>query len=959
MLFLCYRLTIIASLIIVLLPTCARADETWKKSFHQSVEAILKRHCYECHGQDEPQRELQLTDIGGVLRGGASGTAIQPGRPSESLLIHLVKKGGDPHMPPNGQLSDVEIKKLETWIKLLPKSLSVGRSQHGVGTQHWAFEPPKRPAVPIVDNVSWLQNPIDAFVLSRLEKAKLDPSPSATPIDLVRRATIDLTGLPPSREQVEFFNIQSSQSPDQAYSALINRLLCSPHYGERWGRHWLDLARYADSNGFEFDMLRPYAWRYRDWVIDSFNSNKPYDQFVIEQIAGDEIQPATLETFVATGFCRNGPTVGNQSLEQHRWDELDDVISTTAEVFLGLTLGCARCHDHKYDPITQRDYYSMLAIFNSTSKQQRLIANSDVRAAWSTLQKTMRDLRARKREIGTQPAAGRWKIENGELVQERMATNIRLFLGDRNWTDYTVEVEVAKTGGTEKPFNYDAGIGLMVRATPNNDSYWIRLGLSDNREHGLVSEINGGRINLTQNIAGTVARNRWYRLRVTVQGNSLRVWIDDRFAFDVEHRHHTKGGIGFGNWLATTRWRNLLVTDSNGNILQRGFPSLEDTKSPDFVPGDETTDDINEAIEKLESKAARFPLAMSIVDTGRQPRETRLFLRGDYRTPGPVVPPAVPTVLTRKPVQFPTAAETANTTFRRTQLGRWLMSSDNALTARVMVNRIWHYHFGRGLVDTPSNFGIRGTLPSHPELLDWLAVEFMESGWDIKHIHRLIMTSATYRQASRMSDAAGSDPNNRLLWRYPKRRLEAELIRDRILAASGSLNTSMRGPGIHPRVHPSVIATSTTRKWPTVKSEASEHWRRSVYIFVRRSVLMPMLEAFDSPTTTQSCERRLTTTVPTQALQLMNDAFTNDQALLMAKTIETVADDDFGTAIDEIYWRALSRTPTAGEKEDCRTFLLEQRQYHSRSSSTQQARTLAWADLCHVMFNTNEFVYID
>ena len=952
-------------------------------TFSDGVAAILKSHCAKCHGAQKQESELRLTDPERLLAGGASGAVIEPGNPEESLLVHLIQRNSDPHMPPQGQLSEDEIARIEAWIRSLPADSAAGADRAYAAHEHWAFRTPVRPPVPRVSQRQWVRTPVDAFILSRLEKSGISPSPPAGPGQLIRRAAFDLSGLPPLKDDVEAFEREILRNADAAWCSLIERLLASPHYGERWGRHWLDLARYADSNGFEFDFERPYAFHYRDWVIDSFNADQPYDQFLTVQLAGDEIAPGDFWSHVATGFCRNGPTVGNQSLEKYRWDELDDVISTTSEVFLGLTIGCARCHDHKYDPITQRDYYSLLSVFNSIDKRQPLIGTPGQQKRWKQIEAEIAELRKKIGAIQDEPSAGDWVIENGELVQRRLAPDVRLLLGDPEWTDYTVEVEVLKTGGTTGSLLYDAGISLVFRAADINQFYWLRTGVSDNREHGLAIVDNGHRTPITHRIAGTVDSDRWCHLRVTVEGTSIRAWIDNQPAFDVQHSRYVMGGIGFGNWLTTSRWRNLKVCDADGTVLLDGFPDLKDTISPDYIAGQETADELNERIRSLEVEGTRLPFAMSIADEGRQPRETRLFHRGDHRNPGPVVQPGVPTALSSIPIEFPDAKEDVDTTGRRSRLARWLTSTQNPLTARVMVNRIWQYHFGRGLVESSSNFGLNGARPTHPALLDWLATEFMDSGWSVKHMHRVIMESTVYRQSSgrRMNPQPASaspeqsvqsatfddgtnpesiDAENRLWWRFFRRRLESELIRDRILAASGSLNKTMHGAGIRPRIHPSIIATSTTRKWPTVDNETAEHWRRSVYIFVRRSVQMPMLEVFDSPTTTQSCERRLTTVVATQALQLMNDAFTNQQAAIMARKVVASAEHDDRDVIVDIYWRSLSRAPAESEVSDCVTFLRQQQAYHHRQfDDVAAARINALTDLCHVMFNLNEFVYIN
>ena len=839
--------------------------------------------------------------------------------------------------------------------------------------EHWAFRAPARPPVPHVAQTDWVHTPVDAFILAKLETNGVTPASPAPAGKWLRRAAFDLLGLPPTLVDVELFQRECLVDDGRARARWIDRLLASPHYGERWGRHWLDLARYADSNGFEFDFERPHAWHYRDWVIDSLNADKPYDQFMMEQIAGDEITPGNFQALVATGFCRNGPTVGNQSLEKHRWDELDDVISTTSEVFLGLTLGCARCHDHKYDPVSQRDYYAMLAIFNSSGRRETLIGTPQQRQRRSQLDKQIREVRAQISKLQNHPSAGDWQIHGGELIQRRLAADVRLLVGNPAWTDYTVDVEVLKTAGTEKAFNYEAGVSLLFRATAINRFYWLRLGISDNREHRLAINDRGGRAPISRTIPGRIERNRWYHIRIRLQGESLQAWLDDRLLFQVKDRRLQHGRIGFGNWLSTTRWRNLEVRDAQGALLLKGFPDLAQTASPKFTAATETVDDLNEQIRQLKAEIEKLPIARGIGDGSRQPRETRLFERGDHRRPAGIVEPGVPAILTATPLSFPAPPETAKTTGRRHHLAKWLATPQNPLTARVMVNRIWQYHFGRGLVETTSNFGLNGSPPSHPRLLDWLAMEFIESGWSIKHIHRLIMCSSVYGQTSSLGqtttaggqaprEQAGQklDPFNRLLWKFPKRRLEAELIRDQILAASGSLNTTMHGPGVRPRIHPDVIATSTTRKWPTVIRETSEHWRRSIYVFSRRSVLLPMLESFDAPTTTQSCDRRLTTTVPTQALQLLNDVFTNHRAATMAQDLLASVGPAPARQIHAAYGRCLSRAPTHKELANCLAFLEQQRAFHSKTANrsvTAQARALT--DLCHVMFNLNEFIYVD
>lgn len=583
------------------------------------------------------------------------------------------------------------------------------------GRAHWAFQPLSKAAPPVVKNTAWPKNGVDHFILAKLEQNGLQPSPLADAATLIRRVTFDLTGLPPTPEEVEAFIADSS---DKAYEALVDKLLASPRYGERWGRHWLDLARYADTSGTHNDLDRPHAWKYRDYVIRSFNDDKPYARFVAEQLAGDEIDGANEETLIATGFGRNGPSnddnmgKNDAALAQYRADQLDDVISTTSSVFLGLTLGCARCHDHKTDPLLQRDYYSLLAIFN----------------------------------------------------------------------------------GTEK--------------------------------YGLV-------------------------------------------------------------------------------------PGTQD-RSDKRVKIDET------------------PNVHALIETRPQVPATHIMLRGNALTLGDEVSPAVPALF--KPLTFPTPA--AKTSLRRKTLAEWITSPDNALAWRVMVNRVWQHHFGTGIVASPSNFGFTGAKPTHPELLDWLTRQFVASGGRLKPLHKLMLMSATYRQLG-----------------APLRRMEAEVIRDSILAASGKLNLKLGGPGIKPRIRAELLDASQRNKWPVLKNESAEHWRRSIYIYVKRQLLMPSLELFDAPTTTDSCALRTQSTVPTQSLVLMNDEFVEEQAGHLARRAVAEAGDDRTRIVERLFLITLSKKPSPERLRESLDFLTQREKASDKETALR--------DLAHVLLNSSEFVYIE
>ena len=607
------------------------------------------------------------------------------------------------------------------------------------GRQHWAFQPLRHALPPAVTNAAWARNDVDRFILAALEAKGLKPSPEASRQTLIRRVTFDLIGLPPTPEEVESFVRDTSP---QAWERVVDRLLASPHYGERWGRHWLDLARYADSSGFHNDLDRPHAWRYRDYVIRSFNEDKPYARFIAEQLAGDEVPGADEETLVATGFCRNGPSnddnMGNNK-EQYRLDELDDVIATTSTVFLGLTVGCARCHDHKHDPITSADYYSLLAVFNGTVK--------------------------------------------------------------------------------------------------------------------------------------------------------------------------------------------------------RGVPKESDEKD----------------------KAKEVVKLQALIETKAKVPPTYLLRRGSLQNKGPEVPPAAPLVLVSNPLRFPEPETDAKSSGRRRTLAEWIAAPENPLTWRVLANRIWQHHFGRGLVATPSNFGFNGARPTHPELLDYLAARLASDGGRWKPLHKLLLMSATYRQASQPNELGQRiDPENAFLWRASRQRLEAEALRDSILAVSGKLNPQLGGPGIKPRIRADLLTASQRNKWPVLTSEGPAQWRRSVYIYAKRQLLMPIMELFDAPTTTDSCAERMQSVVPTQALVLMNDEFVEDQAGFLALRAVAEAEEHLSRVIERMQSLALAK-PAGPERLKQAVAFVEAREavYAKVPSPTNLPRQRALTDLAHVMFNSSEFIYIE
>ncbi|HST20040.1 MAG TPA: DUF1553 domain-containing protein [Blastocatellia bacterium] len=808
--------------------------------FKEKVAPIFEANCISCHGSKMQRSGLDLRSLEAVLRGGARGKIIVPGHPEQSLLYKLITHAEDPKMPLGmDRLSDSDISAIAEWIRKLPANAIAAATETGAPVRapgysitdkdrgFWSFLKPAHPTVPAVENRSWVRNEIDAFVLNRLEKEGLAPAPKALPRTLIRRVYLDLTGIPPTPEEVNEFVRNPS---DAAYKQVIERLLASPHYGERWGRHWLDLARYADSGGYEFDYDRPHAWRYRDWVIRAFNEDKPYDQFIREQLASDQSNPADTDALIPTGFCRNGPTVDNAEDEETRMDELDDIVTTTSSVFLGLTVGCARCHDHKYDPIPQKDYYRMQAIFFQFQKTDRTLASAEEEAAFKAKRKAVDEqLKPYRQRI-----ADIEKPHRDKLLAEKVEFHVKL----------------AQRAGALEGQNIEEFRGQLAR----------------------------------------------------------------RFAKDVQ-----------------------LQPEEIDALL-----STEERKARDTV-----SEQINE-INKTRPK--QLPAVMGITDR-RWLMKSYLLKRGDYRQKGEEVHPGFPSVLAG-------GADVDPRTGRK-ELADWIASAANPLTARVAVNRIWQYHFGKGIVRTPSDFGATGDRPSHPELLDWLATQFKESGWSWKAMHRLILTSNTYQQSSRFDErAAAKDQENRLLWRMNPHRLEAEILRDSILSVSGKLNPKMGGPGIYPRIHSSVISTGSRPRWPIDVKEGAEQWRRSVYIFVKRSVLVPLIEVFDCPVTTVSAPVRSVSTVSPQALALLNNEFVLEQSGYFAERIKRETGANLKAQITRAFQIALSRRPDAKEMQWSLEFIKSQSAGYAERKN-EKPDEAALRDFCHALINLNEFLYVD
>ena len=853
--------------------------QTAPVSFSKEVLPVIQRNCQGCHGAVQQLSAFSLASREAALRGGLHGPAIVPGKASESQLVKRLRGTVEPAMPLGGKLSAEEIAVIERWIDagaqwdagperaVVASAVPASRKITDADRNWWAFRKPVRHTPPAVDDTRWARNPVDAFVSAKLKENGLKPAPRAAKATLLRRAFLDLTGLPPGIEESEAF--LRDDSPD-AFAKLVDRLLASPRYGERWGRHWLDVARYADSGGYEQDFTYANAWRYRDYVIRAFNDDKPYDRFVREQIAGDELNDSTNDALIATGFHRVGATVGFREKDnpQYRFIYLDDLIGTTTRAFLGLTVSCARCHDHKFDPISQLDYYKLMAIFYPyVNYDHPLVPKAQVEAH-----------DARKAEVESKAAPLRAKIR-------------------------AIEAPYRQRAFQEKLSTFPKEIQEAVRTPENQRSEGQKL---------LATQV------------------------LTIRPASYRGMMSasDRAAVD-----------------ALVRQVREIEKDTPAPLpVAMGIRDGDYRLAP-MGPGDDEAPGKGNKSEEADVNETYVPVA----GKPYRPPKSYFLERGDTESKGPEVAPGFLDII---PIaNLPTAMPPDDgriSTGRRHALAEWILHPDNPLTARVMVNRIWQHHFGRGLVATPSNFGRLGRKPSHPELLDWLATELVRTGWSIKQMHRIIMNSETYQMASEYSGRAGTgiDPDNVYLWRYPQRRLEGEAIRDSILAVSGNLNLKAGGPAYFPPV-PEAVRKSVYKGIWVVNEEGPEVWRRGVYSYFKRGMKFPMFEVFDQPDPNVTCERRAVSTVPTQALTLLNNEFVLSQARFFAERVSKLAGPEQVAQVRMAYRVALSREPTASELKSNVEFL--NRQMAAQGGSAAKALT----DLCDVLLNLNEFLYIN
>jgi hypothetical protein len=1051
--------------------------------FETHVRPLLINRCLDCHSGEEPEGDLQLDSLAGMLAGGTRGPAIVPGDSAGSLLVLAINHAGQLDMPPRQKLPQEEIAILTDWITAganwpgeQPTRPEAATPEEATITEEdrafWSFQLVREYTIPEVANSEWCQSPIDHFILSRLEQAGLSPAPAADKRTLIRRATLDLIGLPPTPEEIADF--LADDSPE-AFAKVVDRLLASPRYGERWGRYWLDVARYADSNGLDENLAFANAWRYRDYVIDAFNADRPYDEFLREQIAGD-LLPATddpsiaLRRVVATGFLSLGAKMlAEDDPVKMEMDIIDEQVDTLGRAVLGLTLGCARCHDHKFDPILMTDYYGLAGIFKSTttmenfsvvarwqelpvavpSEAERFEALRDQLAELNSSRKTLIDQESQTLLAEARQQLGDYLVEAlrrdalDSIAASQPVSKVRL-------TEATVEHQILREadefdrGNVQKNFDsYGESIGVLVNlgetpnfteydivvpadgvyrfdirlaaagsrpvslyvdgelqctvadqvtgswtpesqqwfsetlltlsagphvlrleqpeAFPHIDQFLLTPVTADSSQHAWLMELesqSAGRVGLHAQIIGNLrhelkdasqdAAHVLHPLAVLVHqgGAKDQAAGDSTFEQTLLAAGAFESPIGLAERYQSLAEQTLAESgdEANDAALQplRDFLNAADgpfrfAEVPLSDAAKATVADLDTQIANIDADLKNAPMAMAVSEGTAQ--DLRMHYRGSHFTLGDIVPRRLPTV-------FVSAEQPAFTTEAsgRLELADWLTNGEHPLTARVMVNRIWQMHFGHGLVRTPDNFGRLGGLPTHPELLDWLAARFVDSGWSIKEMHREILLSAAWQQSTQWNDEpAAVDPENKLLWRMNRHRMDAEALRDSILAVGGGLDLTMGG-SLLPTANREYV-TSTA----SINVEVYDNPRRTIYLPVVRSAVNDYLNAFDFGDPSVMRGQRDRTTIAPQALFLMNSSLAAEQSESLARRLLEIADES--ARVTALFETLYARPPEGQEITVCLDFVSE------RGQPTSELE--AWKALCRAMMASNEFYFID
>lgn len=942
------------------------AEENAGDFFRKQVEPILVRRCLECHAA-EGRGGLDLRTKAALAKGGESGAVLVAGNPEDSLLFEYVSTG---KMPPKRPLPAQEIAALKIWIErggpfpdgtLDPYAFT---SERRAGYDWWALRPIVKPTPPQRteagrDVTDGLLSPIDAFLVDRLRAEGLSFSAPAGRAVYLRRLMDDLHGLPPTFEEVQEFEHDSR--PD-AYERLVDRLLASPRYGERWGRHWLDVIRFAESNGFERDRLRPNFWRFRDYVIDAFNRDLPYDQFVREQLAGDALRPGDPQALVATGFLVAGPKndVGTISeLEQltTRQDELDEYVVATGTTFLGLTIGCARCHDHKFDPIPSRDYYALTAVFSGLDRADNPVAPPEVVAhhelAVQQVARIKGDIGRLLGPVRTRLAAELATAQPKSPAQE--PGKLPMVTVERNEdafppvpARFVRMLITATTSGTQpcldelEVFGEDsklnlalAGSGAKAAASSLLPGYPIHQ----------IAHLNDGRYGNGASWISNEPGTGWARIEFPKVTSIQRVvWGRDR-----ESKYTDRLAMAYKIEVSIDGMAWTAVSSSERRVPYRKTPASADQipeaqvvaalQSNERVAYDRLAQGLQSAEGALR-QLPPLPVSYSVRDAA--PRDAFVLKRGNVRDQLERVPPAALAAVPGLDARLqPADAARDSGPERRRRLAEWIVDSRNPLTPRVIVNRLWHYHFGQGISSTPSDLGFNGDRPSHPELLDWLAADFVAHGWRLKRLHKQIVLSRAYRQSSNFRpEAAAKDGGNRLLWRMTPRRLDSEALRDAVLFTSGKLDPTMGGPSFRLfEYRDGNVPDYVLRELP-----GRETWRRTVYMFNIRTFHEPLMSVFDCPDPSVQTPSRERSTTALQALSLMNNAFVFEQAKHFAERAEALAGENASVEqqVRAAYRLAYAREPTSAET----------------AQATEFVKRTDLFSLCRVLLNTNEFLYV-
>ncbi|MBL8229328.1 MAG: PSD1 domain-containing protein [Bryobacterales bacterium] len=975
----------------------------------RDVKPILQRSCYGCHSGARPQAQLRLDAKAAAMKGGLSGAVIAPGNAETSRLIHRIEgRGGEQRMPLKGTpLSDGEIATLRKWIDS-GANWPADAEPAAVIEKHWSYRKPVRPPAPAVKNAALIRNPIDAFVLAKLEKEGLSFSPEASKETLIRRLSLDLIGIPPTPAEIDAF-LKDTRA--DAYEQLVERLLNSPHYGERWARPWLDLARYADTNGFEKDRRRTMHL-YRDWVLQALNKDMPFNQFVIEQIAGDMLPNATTDQQIASGFHRNTMynEEGGVDKDEAMFEVLVDRVNTTGTVFLATSIGCTQCHNHKYDPITQKEYYQLMAFFNNSQKAPEEYGDTSVKYREAELelptaeQETQRNaLKARIKALDT-----KLKTQTPELDAEQALWEKSLLSARNDWTPLEAAEAKATSGATMRKLE-DRSI-LVSGANPQQETYVIEAPVDLKAITGIRLEalpdaslprggpgrdIYGNFI-VTSMRVEVGGRKDWrtiYFNRIVNddgRGPSRLLWSIDASREDTRLPRQivlaTRNPFDL-NGARRVRITIRMNSDLIGQSIGRFRLSATNAKDPSLIvkvqarlrgaletdPASRTAQHkkqladyhrgialslkpVRDELKELQSQLDKLNITTALImkeDERERPHDF-IRTRGGFSAKADKVFADVPASLGPMPAGAP---------MNRLGLAQWLASRDNPLTARVAVNRIWEQYFGRGIVETSEDFGSQGAAPTHPELLDWLAVEFADRNWSVKAMHRLLVTSRTYRQASKLTpETLQKDPYNKLISRGPRFRMEAEMIRDHSLAASGLLSRKVGGPSVFPHQPEGVWDVPySSDKW--VESTGEDKYRRGLYTFVRRSALYPSMMNFDATSREFCTVRRIRTNTPLQALTTLNDPAFFEMSQALAKRVIAEGGTSERSRIEYAFRLCTSRLPKPSEVDTLQGWIEKERGYfkqHGAEASrlapgsgdpTQQA---AWVMLSNVLLNLDE-----